>query len=206
MTPVLRFHNASSRIPIFECGASDRFILSAPTGWGKSIFLQQLALLRNADTTHLEVRGKPVDPSNVTEYRRKWIYVAQTSYRSYLSIEEHLNQVLALKVSSSLEKKAFHLAFQMHLEELGMGQLSQKNRKLSDFSGGERQVAALVRSVLLLPDGLFLDEPTSAMDPALSQRVEEWLVENFPGTWIWVTHDLGQADRLKAYGARYMPP
>lgn len=76
-------------------------------------------------------------------------------------------------------------------------------RRLADtparvLSGGEQQRLALARAWARSPDILFLDEPTAALDPAATHRVEEIIdAIHAAGTGIvMTTHDLGQAKRI----------
>ena len=66
------------------------------------------------------------------------------------------------------------------------------------LSGGEQQRLAIARAWALDADVLFLDEPTSQLDPAATRAVEEMLISlKAEGrTLIMATHDLGQARRL----------
>jgi tungstate transport system ATP-binding protein len=66
------------------------------------------------------------------------------------------------------------------------------------LSGGEQQRLCLARALSLNPDVLFLDEPTTNLDPASTLAIERQLVEAQERgiKVIMVTHDLGQARRL----------
>lgn len=66
------------------------------------------------------------------------------------------------------------------------------------LSGGEQQRLALVRALATDPEILFLDEPTSSLDPSATQAIEAMILRaSAHGTRIvMVTHDLGQAKRL----------
>jgi tungstate transport system ATP-binding protein len=82
------------------------------------------------------------------------------------------------------------------LDRFGLGELAHRPARV--LSGGEQQRLALARAWLTSPDVLFLDEPTSSLDPAATLAVE-MAVHDFhlAGTKvIMTTHDLGQARRL----------
>ncbi len=82
------------------------------------------------------------------------------------------------------------------LERFGLADLAQRPARV--LSGGEQQRLALARAWAAGPDVLFLDEPTSSLDPAATLSVE-MAVQEFHrrGTKIvMTTHDLGQARRL----------
>lgn len=66
------------------------------------------------------------------------------------------------------------------------------------LSGGERQKLAIARAWALEPEVLFLDEPTSQLDPAATREIEALILAlSQEGlTILMTTHDLGQARRL----------
>jgi UDP-glucose/iron transport system ATP-binding protein len=67
-----------------------------------------------------------------------------------------------------------------------------------DLSGGEAQRACLARTLLTRPQVLLLDEPTSSLDQATSERLERSvraLADDGVGV-IWVSHDLAQVRRI----------
>lgn len=72
------------------------------------------------------------------------------------------------------------------------------NRRLSEFSKGMRQKIALIRSMLHAPRVLFLDEPTSAMDPHSAKQVRDAVAQlRGQGHTIFLcTHNLFEAETL----------
>ena len=70
----------------------------------------------------------------------------------------------------------------------------------AELSGGESQIVALLRAMQLKPNVLLLDEPTSALDADTSRKVEtlliDWVQATNDRSFIWVTHDTQQAQRV----------
>jgi tungstate transport system ATP-binding protein len=82
------------------------------------------------------------------------------------------------------------------LERVGLAKLAR--RPAHELSGGQQQRLALARAWALEPDILFLDEPTSSLDPGAKREVEALMAQFVLGgiTLVMSTHNLGQAKRL----------
>ena len=109
------------------------------------------------------------------------------------SVLANMDYALRAAGVSRAKRRAVALDF---LTEAGLaGKARQAARTLS---GGEQQRLALVRALATDPEILFLDEPTSSLDPSATQAIETILLRaSAQGTRIvMVTHDLGQARRL----------
>lgn len=82
------------------------------------------------------------------------------------------------------------------LRRFGLADLAERPARL--LSGGEQQRLAIARAWALEPDVLFLDEPSSQLDPGATRQIEE-LIQSLAQegmTIVMATHDLGQARRL----------
>ncbi|MDB5570088.1 MAG: transporter ATP-binding protein [Hyphomicrobiales bacterium] len=82
------------------------------------------------------------------------------------------------------------------LQRFGLADLSERPARL--LSGGEQQRLAIARAVAAGPEILFLDEPTSHLDPGATLQVEQMLggLKRDGVTLVMTTHDMGQARRL----------
>ncbi len=82
------------------------------------------------------------------------------------------------------------------LERFGLAGLAERPARL--MSGGEQQRLAIARAWALRPQVLFLDEPTSQLDPGATRQIEEMLMalRGEGMTLVMATHDMGQARRL----------
>lgn len=82
------------------------------------------------------------------------------------------------------------------LARFGLRALADQPARL--LSGGEQQRLAIARAWALQPEVLFLDEPTSQLDPGATRQIEEVIASlaREGMTIVMTTHDLGQARRL----------
>ncbi len=79
-----------------------------------------------------------------------------------------------------------------------VGLLAERDRPARALSGGQQQHLAMARAWALRPDILYLDEPTSSLDPSAKREVEI-LIDDFARhgvTVVMSTHNLGQVKRL----------
>ncbi|XOF35447.1 MAG: phosphate ABC transporter ATP-binding protein PstB [Candidatus Electrothrix sp. YB6] len=95
------------------------------------------------------------------------------------------------RVESALKKAALFDEVKDMLDKPGIA-----------LSGGQQQRLCIARTIALEPEILLMDEPTSAIDPVATRKVEE-LVEELKGnfTIVIVTHSMQQAARISDYTA-----
>jgi tungstate transport system ATP-binding protein len=82
------------------------------------------------------------------------------------------------------------------LQRFGLQEIAERPARL--LSGGEQQRLALARAWALEPEVLFLDEPSSQLDPGATRQIEQIIATLAAEgiTIVMATHDLGQARRL----------
>ena len=79
------------------------------------------------------------------------------------------------------------------------GLTSLKNAKISTLSGGQKQRVALARAVMRKPEILLLDEPLSALDNAMREKLQDYLLalhDEFKMSIILVSHDIAEIYKL----------
>ncbi|WP_199030040.1 ATP-binding cassette domain-containing protein [Ralstonia sp. ASV6] len=177
----------------------ERIALTGPSGAGKSVLLRALALLDPVDDGHVTWRGERIAARAVPAYRCQVAYVRQRPALLPGTVEDNL------RLPYQLHARQGHASFD---REAAVTMLARAERDASfldktatDLSGGEAQIAALVRTLQTGPAVLLLDEPTAALDPASARAIEALLLHWFAQApdqraWVWITHDPEQAARI----------
>ena len=178
-------------------GPGDRLALCGPTGCGKSLLLRVLAGLDNPDQGVLSYRGRELSSWKLPEYRSEVGYLAQKSSFSEGSVEENWRAPFRFRTRRKQEFKLDRML--KWISELGLSP-DFPGKNALELSGGERQLAALLRMLQLDPYLLLLDEPTAALDGDTAKLVElllnQWKRENPERSWIWISHDVLQSKRM----------
>ena len=177
----------------------ERIALTGPSGAGKSVLLRALALLDPVDDGHVTWRGETIAARAVPAYRCQVAYMRQRPALLPGTVEDNL------RLPYQLHARQGHASFD---RDAAITMLARAERDASfldktatDLSGGEAQIAALVRPLQTAPAVLLLDEPTAALDPASARAIEALLqhwIARAPDrcAWVWITHDPEQAARI----------
>ena len=142
-------------------------------GAGKTTFLNTLATLLLPDAGQIEIFGVRSTPKNFNTVR-SWINMSSgyPNYAFSLTVEENLEfyaRLYGLK-GVSLRHKVDEV---MNLFELQ----SYANRRFDELSSGTKQRLSLAKSLLNDPKILFLDEPTIGLDPDVSLKTREIILD-----------------------------
>lgn len=177
----------------FEVSSGEGFSLLGPSGCGKSSTLRLIGGFDSPDSGQIhqgseEITHLPPQKRNIRTVFQKYAIFP------HLSVEENIRFGLRMqKVSAKeMEEKvawAFDLLEIHHL----------KNRNTQKLSGGEQQRLALARALVTNPSILLLDEPLSALDLKLREKMQLELLalrKKLGTTFIFVTHDQTEAMAL----------
>jgi putative ABC transport system ATP-binding protein len=178
--------------------SGQRVGLVGPSGSGKTLLLRALALLDPLDVGELTWRAEPVTRQSIPHYRSRVIYLHQRPALQEGTVEQNL--ILPFTYSVHRARQFDRPRIERWLEGLGRDSsfLAQQSR---DLSGGELQIAALLRAMQLDPEVLLLDEPTAALDQAATEAVErliqQWQREEPEHrAFLIVSHNHHQVRRL----------
>ncbi|WP_165861101.1 ABC transporter ATP-binding protein [Paenibacillus paeoniae] len=208
MSAIFEIKQLSKRIPAGDGLSGERLLLNhinaviqepesiammGASGQGKSTLLRILACLESADEGELYVHGSSCRSMDRTKWRSQVCYVAQQAVMLPGSVEDNLRTVSRLHGTAYEEQLAIRL-----MDRSGLDSITMK-KSAEDLSGGEKQRLALIRSLMLRPSVLLLDEVTASLDAVSGRLIEEVLMDwhNSEGTsMLWVTHHADQARRV----------
>lgn len=163
-----------------------------PNGSGKSTTIRMLCGLLTPSAGTVEVLGYSI-PQQAEILKRNVGYMTQnfSLYRD-LTVEENLAFMGEI---FSLEPKALKKRIESLLSRYSL--VENRHQRAGSMSGGQRQRLALAAAVIHEPALLFLDEPTSAVDPENRRDFWEKLFDlSEQGTTILVsTHYMDEAER-----------
>ncbi len=166
------------------------YSLLGPSGCGKTTILRMIAGFAEPDSGEINLNGKRLN--GLRPYERP----VTTVFQSY-ALFPHLTAAenIAFGLERRGEKPAEIAPKVKRMLEL-VGLEHRADRVPANLSGGEKQRTALARALVVEPELLLLDEPLSALDPALRKRVRlelKQLQKQLGITFLFITHDQEEA-------------
>jgi phospholipid/cholesterol/gamma-HCH transport system ATP-binding protein len=165
--------------------------IAGGSGSGKSVLLKTLTGLHRPDGGKVTIHGKPVETIGPTE-RASLIGVLFQQGALFSSLSVAHNVMLPLREHTDLPIAEREKIAAVKLELTGMPADSAVKFP-AQLSGGMIKRAALARALALDPRMLFLDEPTSDLDPLTASGIDALILKLNQGlgiTVVIVTHDL----------------
>jgi putative spermidine/putrescine transport system ATP-binding protein len=177
-----------------DIARGETMVLLGPSGCGKTTLLRMVAGLETPDAggriffNDADVTGVPIEQRNVGMVFQSYALFPN------MNVAQNIAYGLKFRGASAQERKGrvAELVALTGIEGL-------EHRRIDQLSGGQRQRVALARAVAVRPSVLLLDEPLTALDAALRERLRgelNRLLRTLGITAIYVTHDQAEAMAL----------
>jgi putative spermidine/putrescine transport system ATP-binding protein len=177
-----------------DIARGETLVLLGPSGCGKTTMLRIIAGLELPDAGGLVLFDDKDMTSVPIEQRNVGMVFQSYALFPNMSVAENIGYGLKIRGIASKERAA-RVAELVALTNIA----GLENRRIDQLSGGQRQRVALARAVAIRPGILLLDEPLTALDAALRDRLRGELNRLLRGlgiTTIYVTHDQAEAMEL----------
>ena len=174
-------------------------VILGASGAGKSVLIKHFMCLLRPDSGHIWVDGTDVLALTTAElgtFRRKFGLVFQfAALFDSLTVEE--NCAFPLKEHTSKGKTEIRDIVADRLGALGLAGTQKKYP--GELSGGMRKRVGLARALVLEPEILMYDEPTTGLDPLATRNVDEMILETcarYKVTSVVISHDMASVFRI----------
>lgn len=170
------------------------------SGCGKTVLLKTLIGLIRPSKGHVTFDGQQLDKFNdqqLAQERIRFGFVFQNAALfDSMTIAENI--MFPLRQHRPLESSSHKEEMQARLAEVGLP-TSVLRKRPAELSGGMRKRVGLARALVMHPEILLYDEPTTGLDPIMSDVINELMMRtrsNNEVTSIMVTHDMKSAVKV----------
>ena len=169
------------------------------SGSGKTTILRSVLMLQKPTAGSIHVFGENIatcDEAAANNLRRRWGMLFQHSALfSALTVLENI--VFPMSELTSLDKEFMNELALLKISLVGLPK-DAANKLPSELSGGMQRRAAAARAIAMDPELLFLDEPTTGLDPHSARQFDELIVflrDALNLTVVIVSHDMESIKR-----------
>ena len=196
----------------FKIEPGDSVVIIGGSGCGKSVLLKHLIGLIRPDSGEIIIDDEhldALDERRLLEVRRKFGMLFQSAALfDSLNVAENISFVL--RRERQLSDREINERVEEVLEMVELPGIQKK--KPSELSGGMRKRVGLARAIIYKPEILLYDEPTTGLDPVVSDSIDQLIIrvrEQLKITTVVVTHDtrsmrrVGQRNLMMVKGKIY---
>ena len=183
----------------FEVRPGEIFVIMGPSGSGKSVLLKHLIGLEEADAGEILINGDPITTPEIAAKYRMALVFQSGALLSSLTVGENVGLYMTehrLRSPEEIERIVTE-----KLADVGLNDIMHKMP--SELSGGMKKRAAIARALVIEPQLILYDEPTSELDPVSAVVIGDEILElkrRIGVTSLVVSHDrdlaFGVADRI----------
>jgi len=172
----------------------ENLVILGKSGTGKSVLIKCIVGLVELDDGTLKLFGQDIAElkgKELSDLRRKIGFLFQSGalYDS-MTVRENLEFPLKRQLIS-ISKKERNVLIEEALENVGLSETIDMST--SELSGGMRKRLGLARTLILEPEIMLYDEPTTGLDPITSKEISNLILEvqkKYETSSIIITHDI----------------
>lgn len=174
-------------------------VIIGASGVGKSVLIKHFIALMRPTSGEVWVDGVNVFDLNakeLAEFRRKFGLVFQFA-ALFDSLSVFDNCAFPLREHTSKRKSEISDIVMDRLDALGLG--GTQHKFPGELSGGMRKRVGLARALVLEPEILMYDEPTTGLDPLATKNVDDMILgaqERYKVTSVVISHDMASVFRI----------
>ncbi len=184
----------------FEVRRGETLVLIGESGCGKSVTTKLLAGLLQPSRGQVDWDGRPLKSRSEKEIhhdRLRFGYLFQGG-ALFDSLNVYENIAFGLRENTRTPESEIDAIVRERLREVGLPAETARKRP-ADLSGGMRKRVALARALAMSPEVVFYDEPTTGLDPVMSDVINELIIQTQQQrqvTSLVVTHDMNTVKRV----------
>ena len=183
----------------FTLAPGERVAVRGPSGSGKTLLLRSLAGLEPLEAGRIALLGIEQSGWSMPAYRHRLMLLPQRPSLPEGPVDRALAAPFAFRTHAGRHYDPS--AASAYLERVGRT-AAFLEKDTGRLSGGEQQLTALLRVLLLEPQILLLDEPTASLDAdtagAVEALVAAWLERADDRAFLWTSHDPAQIERVSS--------
>jgi phospholipid/cholesterol/gamma-HCH transport system ATP-binding protein len=172
----------------------ENLVILGQSGTGKSVLIKCIVGLVEIDEGKLMIFGQDVSELKNKElikiYKKIGFLFQSGALYDSMSVRENLEFPLRRQMRS-MKKKEMDVLIKEALEDVGLDEAIDLSP--SELSGGMRKRLGLARTLILKPEIMLYDEPTTGLDPITSKEISNLIMEvqkKYNTSSIIITHDI----------------